>query len=89
MNFDKDELYEIEKLFDNQAGMNSGNTARFIGMINPFLKSNTKLTEYADKVLDEQVDSFNMYRMISLKARKMRLEGSDTDIQKTLSDVTN
>lgn len=72
MQFSKEQLKEIEKVFDIMAGKVAGEHAYFI---NTFTKIKIeKATEHLNKLFDEYVDTFDMYRTISAVASTMQKE---------------
>lgn len=68
--FTKDELYEIEKVFDYQASGIQEQMARVLNSIAIVSKAKAKM--YANKVFASHVKSYDMYRTISVKCEMMR-----------------
>jgi len=68
--FTKEELKEIEKIFDMQAGQ----VARYhADIVMAFSKLKGEAVDNLnDKLLREALNSFDMYRTISAKASKMQ-----------------
>lgn len=74
MEFTKDELVEIEKMADRQAGHIAACHADFIQKVWPAIEKNpeTKLNELNAKITSETVHYWDMLRTISAKCQKMR-----------------
>ena len=72
-NFTKEELYEIEKVFDN---ITSNHTVMFAEIVCKLQKyhNEVKVKELLDKLFTDSVDCFNLYRTISAKAKLLREE---------------
>lgn len=68
MSFTKKELYEIEKLFDNQAGEVTRNAAHYIDALSKSPEANKITTKFINDVLA----IYELCRTISAKASKMR-----------------
>lgn len=68
MEFTKEELYEIETRFDHHAGA----TAHVMGILTQRLSINQKAKKLLDRILDEAVDNYDMFRTISAKCKLMR-----------------
>ena len=71
MEFTKEELFEIEKVFDNQASMVVERHVRVNNSIITIV-SNKKVKEYQKNIFDETMTCFDMYRTISAKCQKLR-----------------
>ena len=71
--FTKEELYEIEKVFDN---ITSNHIARFAEIVCKLQRydNEVKVKELLDKLFTESVDCFDLYRTISAKAKLLREE---------------
>lgn len=65
--FTKDELFEIEKVFDSLAGQFSHATADILTKL-----SLVKANKLKNKILEESVITFDIYRTISTKCQKAR-----------------
>ena len=80
--FTKEELYEIEKLFDMYAGSSGDGMARFVSSLDKWAHKMPQLEAHMSKVFDEHIHAWNAYRTISAKAKRMRDYG-----QKEKEDV--
>ena len=68
MTFTKEELYEIEKVFDCVArNIISKNKVHFLTLC-----SNNEQKDFVKKILDEDLNTFNTFREISAKAKILR-----------------
>lgn len=74
MNFTKEELYEIEKLFDNHASSSSAGMAHFVNSLDKWAHKMPHLESHMSKVFDEHISAWNVYRTISARAQRMREE---------------
>jgi hypothetical protein len=70
--FTKEQLKEIEKIFDIQASMLSSSYAHLFNSIASTKVKNS--TEILTKLMKEYVDAFDTYRTISAKADAMQEE---------------
>lgn len=68
MNFTKEELKEIEKIFDIAAGNHTYRIAEII------TKLYNKAPKLINRIVKESVETFDTYRTISAKANKMQKE---------------
>lgn len=66
--FTKDELFEIEKQFDILAGINIKNTGEILSKI----QQNECSNEFIKRLVESQVKSFDVYRIISAKCEMIR-----------------
>ena len=68
--FTKEQLKEIEKIFDIQASLLSSSYANLFNSIGKIEGSKEILT----KLMKEYVDAFDCYRTISVKANTLQIE---------------
>ena len=72
MEFSKDEMYEIEKAFDERAGQVKAETARILQHLAP--SKSEKAVKLANKIIDNAVDAYDLCRTISAKCQHKRLK---------------
>jgi lysyl-tRNA synthetase class II len=62
--FTSEQLYEIEKVFDNQAVLVEHEFAHLISKLGVFM-DNEKIKKYVEKVIEELTEAYNTCREIS------------------------
>ena len=83
MEFTKDELVEIEKMFDDKAGGVIFSCTHFLKSFEKYVGE--KKDELAGKVIHDSVQSYDVFRSISTKARMIRDTIDKRDTSCTLS----
>lgn len=74
MKFTKEELKEIEKLFDIRAGLLVRDYAEFLSKIPAGQLYGKGTKELYDKIFKETLDTFTMYRTISAKCSNLETQ---------------
>ena len=82
MDFTKEELYEIEKLFDAKAGEILSQTIFAIDKIGMHSKEDAVIKKLLDNLLDGHSHYFDVCRNISNKTRSMRNYEIDSEVEK-------
>ncbi|MHA1827912.1 MAG: hypothetical protein ACTSX6_04610 [Candidatus Heimdallarchaeaceae archaeon] len=77
MEFTREELKEIEKVFDIAAGNLTRHHAEILAKIGLVMKDSKLLDKYLTKLLVENINTFGIYRTISAKANKMQGNNSE------------
>ena len=73
--FTKQELFEIEKVFDILASkIPSEKRVDLINMLSRMSVNTESSKEFINKLLDEDVSAYSLYREISAKAQNLREE---------------
>jgi hypothetical protein len=72
MCFSKDELYEIEKVFDCVAVQVCSNNARQLMSLSKYDKNSKQISKHIHNIITESINAYDMCRTISAKAKSLR-----------------